>query len=131
MIRVGKHASRAHCSRVRINPVVQEIDAALVRKAGLVRQLHLGRNFLIARANSCAFPAEADVFQDCTLIGVSVAIKRIERDESGEQACTRTRDTAADQISFRHQRAADSPVNGRANLGKFEIELGQIGRGLG
>ena len=56
--------------------------------------------------------------QNGELIGVPVAIKRIERDEGGQHGRARTR-PAADKIALRDECAADSSVNGCADLREF------------
>ncbi len=126
MVLVGKDTASADRSRVGINAIIHEIHVPLMRKSVFVSQSHLGRNFLVARADTFAFPAEADVFQNGALVGVPVEIQRIKGDKSGQQSSPRTRDPATDQISFGDERAADAPVNARVNLGKFEIEPGKV-----
>src|SRR6185369_17734409 len=92
---------------------------------------HLGGNVEVARALTFAFPAETDVLQNGAFVGASIAVKRVERNESGEQTCACTRDAAADEVSFRNQRAADPPVNRRSDFSESKIEPGQIRRGFG
>src|SRR5436309_3100760 len=64
VIRIGKHAASAQSARVRIHAIIHKIHIAPVRKTGFVGQAHLGRNLRVARADTRAFLAETDVFQD-------------------------------------------------------------------
>jgi len=96
-----------------------------VREAGFIGQC-ISVGLFVARAHSLAFPTELKVFQNRTLIGVGIDIQRVERDDGREQRRARTRETTADEISLRHQRAAGATVDRRTNLGEFEIESRRV-----
>src|SRR5262249_40425837 len=78
VIVVGKDASSTHCSRVRVNTVVNEVDVALVRKAHFIGEAHLYWNWLVECADPFAFSPKLKVLQDGTLIRVGIAVKRVE-----------------------------------------------------
>src|SRR5437016_7098252 len=105
MIRIGEYPASSQGAGVRIDPIVHKIHVALMGKSGFIGQPHLGGDLLVTRALALALPAETDVFQDGALIGASVAIQWIERDEGGQQGCARPRDSAADQVSLGDERA--------------------------
>ena len=104
-----------------IQPVVEEIHLAVMRRLGLAGQRHLHRIRRIARTRPLALEPEPVVPQIGRLVDVEIDVDRIERDDRGQQR--RAAVAALHEIAGADEMAADAAGDRRHHMGEFDVEL--------
>ncbi len=115
---VVEHRAHAHRAALRVDLVIDELEAAAHRRAAVQRGLHLDGDSLL------------HVFQGAhhrLLVGVEARIDRIDRDERGQHRRARSR---RDQVAHRDLEPAHAARHRRAHLRIAEVEAGGLQRGL-
>ena len=84
-ILVRNHRPPAQRAGRDIQPVVEEIHLAVVRRFGFAGQCHLDRIWILARTRPLALEIEPVVFEVGRLIHVEIDVDRIERDDRGQE----------------------------------------------
>src|SRR5690242_18697735 len=116
MVRIRETCARADRARCRVEPIVEEIDGAHMREAGLVREPDADR--VRADRATAWIDALRTVAQIALLVAVEIDVHRI----LGHQ-CRQQRLICAGEIARRHESAADTPGDRSTYFGKAEIKL--------
>ena len=95
-ILVRDHRAAAQRAGRDIQPVVEEIHLAVMRRFGFAGQRHLHRIRRIARTRPLALEPEPVVLEIGRLVHVEIDVDRIERDDRGQQRARRPRCPARD-----------------------------------
>ena len=129
-LRVGHNRAGAQGARAGVEPVLEEVELARVRKALLVGQPHAdGRSDHAGRAHARG-PREPLILQRVVLAHVEVDVDRVLRDNGGEKGVARVVAAAAHEVAARHQRAADATRDRRGDAAEAQLQLRRLDAGL-
>ena len=117
-------AAHAQGARRGINPVVHEVQNALVRKAGFIGQLQFTGHLAIANVIAFSFSSELLVFENRAFVRVEVAVDRVQGHDRRQKRGLAL--VGINQIAFRDELPADTPADGRRDMRVFEVQLGHL-----
>ena len=123
---ISKRHSGADRASSWIEPVIDEIDYALVWKVSFIPELDPRRHLGVAGALALALLIQLHVFQQAVLVGIDADIDRVDGNNRGQHAL-RSR-SWLDKVAERNTRIADPPVDRRFDLGELQIQRGGIFR---